>query len=154
MLTKACSCCGIEKQMDAFQVRAASKDGRTASCRECLKARDKARYPKERTHRAELHRSYMRTDAGKAAHRRATQRWKVLHPEQRQANVLVSNALRDGRLTRQPCHCCGALEVDGHHPDYSRPLDVIWLCPPHHRQLHEDHEALQETLQQGQPFVA
>ena len=44
----------------------------------------------------------------------------------------ASRALRDGRLTRQPCEVCGSLRTEMHHDDYSRPLDVRWLCKVHH----------------------
>ena len=27
-------------------------------------------------------------------------------------------------------------KAEAHHPDYDRPLDVIWLCPQHHKALH------------------
>jgi hypothetical protein len=59
-----------------------------------------------------------------------------LYPDKAIARYAVNNALRDGRLERQPCHC-GA-RAEAHHPDYSKPLDVVWLCRPHHRQLHSE----------------
>jgi hypothetical protein len=45
-------------------------------------------------------------------------------------------ALSKGELVRGECEVCGNPKVDGHHEDYSRPLDVLWLCRRHHRQLH------------------
>lgn len=48
------------------------------------------------------------------------------------------DALKDNRLVRQPCFVCGETEVDGHHPDYSAPLSVVWLCKEHHKQLHKE----------------
>lgn len=41
---------------------------------------------------------------------------------------------RRGHLTPEPCADCGAPDVQMHHEDYDRPLDVIWLCPPCHRE--------------------
>jgi hypothetical protein len=53
------------------------------------------------------------------------------------AQKIVRSAIRKGTLTRQPCSVCGTTEnVDGHHEDYDRPLDVTWLCRKHHRLRH------------------
>jgi hypothetical protein len=41
-----------------------------------------------------------------------------------------------GTLKCQPCVRCGDSETEMHHPDYSRPLDVIWLCRTCHAQWH------------------
>lgn len=54
------------------------------------------------------------------------------------ARYMVQNAVADGRLEK-PDQCefgCRAHRIDGHHDDYSKPLDVRWLCPKHHAQLH------------------
>ena len=44
--------------------------------------------------------------------------------------------MRRGEITRGPCEVCGSSKTHGHHEDYSRPLDVVWLCGLHHRELH------------------
>ena len=41
-------------------------------------------------------------------------------------------AIESGALVRQPCELCGAIKVDAHHDDYSKPLEVRWLCRKHH----------------------
>lgn len=46
----------------------------------------------------------------------------------------VNNAIRSGRLVKQPCIICGSLLSEAHHADYSKPLEVEWLCRKHHRE--------------------
>lgn len=42
-------------------------------------------------------------------------------------------AKKRGRLIPQPCCVCGGTEkIHAHHEDYSKPLDVIWVCTKHH----------------------
>lgn len=45
---------------------------------------------------------------------------------------------RRGKLIPQPCESCGAAasECQMHHPDYSKPLEVKWLCVACHELLH------------------
>lgn len=43
---------------------------------------------------------------------------------------------RRGRLRQKPCRHCGESRSERHHPDYARPLFVIWLCRPCHLMLH------------------
>lgn len=52
------------------------------------------------------------------------------------AREAVRNAIRRGGLQRQPCQVFGAAKVHAHHRDYSKPLDVEWLCRPHHLAEH------------------
>lgn len=42
---------------------------------------------------------------------------------------------RRGKLLERPCEVCGAV-AEMHHDDYSKPLEVKWLCRTHHRELH------------------
>lgn len=135
MDSKACSSCGIEKPLDEYQVRRASKDGRTSSCKECLRHRDALRYPKEAERRAKQHALYIQTPQGRDAQNRAHRKYQERYPHRRAAHIALGNAVRDGKVIPLPCFMCGA-ESEAHHPDYSRPLDVVWLCPAHHRQAH------------------
>ncbi len=49
----------------------------------------------------------------------------------------VRSAIRAGKLKKLPCEKCGIQEdVHGHHSDYKKPLDVTWLCRPHHLEAH------------------
>jgi len=58
------------------------------------------------------------------------------------ARARVRYAVKTGRLIPQPCEVCGVEPyrnerryVQAHHEDYSKPLDVRWLCPRHHGAL-------------------
>lgn len=46
-------------------------------------------------------------------------------------NVYVGRGL----ITRGPCEVCGHPDTQAHHDDYSKPLEVRWLCHWHHQQL-------------------
>lgn len=59
-------------------------------------------------------------------------KWNAANPEKRRAHKRVEYAVKVGRLVRQPCEACGDEKVTAHHDDYSKPLEVRWLCRPHH----------------------
>jgi hypothetical protein len=59
------------------------------------------------------------------------------NPIRAAAIKIYKYAIRRGQLVRGPCAVCGTTEnIDGHHTDYTKPLEVIWLCKPHHREAH------------------
>lgn len=45
--------------------------------------------------------------------------------------------IKRGKIIKQPCKICGDLNVQAHHNDYSKPLEVEWLCPTHHIEEHK-----------------
>lgn len=47
--------------------------------------------------------------------------------------------LKRGLLTEQPCEGCGGEEVEIHHDDYSKPLQVRWMCRKCHLAHHREH---------------
>lgn len=72
-------------------------------------------------------------------------KWEQANPDKRRAQKAVENALAWGRMTRKPCERCGADKAHAHHDDYSKPLDVTWLCPKHHKERHRELEAQAES---------
>lgn len=69
-------------------------------------------------------------------------------PEKWAARNAVHTALRNGSLVKPySCEDCGkefpSLRIHSHHEDYSKPLEVNWLCSPCHGLRHTKHvEAL------------
>ena len=54
---------------------------------------------------------------------------------------IVSHAKRQGIFPRkQPCEVCGSSCAVAHHDDYTKPLEVRWLCLSHHQKWHKDQE--------------
>lgn len=59
-----------------------------------------------------------------------------VNAEKLQARRQCVEAIRDGRLVRQPCEKCGDSASQAHHEDYAQPLSVNWLCRRCHAHLH------------------
>ena len=51
------------------------------------------------------------------------------------ARTTLNSAVKTGTVVKPDhCqHCLGSGKLTGHHHDYSRPLDVTWMCAPCHR---------------------
>lgn len=80
-------------------------------------------------------RARAKTPERQAQVKRTVANWRSKHPERALAHSKVAYAVRTGRLVRGPCEladsdCLGP--VHAHHDDYSKPLDVRWLCGHHH----------------------
>ena len=58
------------------------------------------------------------------------------HPEMYEAYKKVANAIRSGKLKREPCEVCNNLKTLAHHDDYSKPLEVRWFCASCHTKYH------------------
>lgn len=60
------------------------------------------------------------------------------YPERIKARRKLHDAVRSGKIIRGICSACGDpnQKAHAHHEDYSKPLDVIWLCRTCHRKEH------------------
>ncbi len=148
-MMKRCFRCKEVKPLSEFYKHPRMADGHFNKCKSCSKSDSKGnraanidRYREYERGRSETKKQveaqYRKSDAGKAAHAKACTRYAANFTERRAAHKAVSNAIRDGKLTPLPCQVCGIQEVEAHHPDYSRPLDVVWLCRHHHSQIHKE----------------
>lgn len=131
---KHCKSCNSTKDNSEFHKRAASADGLSVKCKSCQSDYDKARANQPK--RIMARREYARSQAGIAATTRAKKAWESRNAVKRKAHVMVGNAIRDGRIEKQPCEVCGETTVHAHHDDYAKPLDVRWLCNTHHNEWH------------------
>lgn len=143
--TFQCKSCERELEAEAFYVSNLSR------CKECVKASVRA----NRAEKIDYYRSYdrlrYRQDEERREHCKAMGKTTPMHvrvekqrerrqrePEKNKARLAVARALSRGTLVK-PCGCyfCGTAEkLQAHHHDYTRPLDVFWLCPSCHGKLH------------------
>ena len=143
---KVCSGCGKRKEDSEFAVNRASGDGLTYRCRVCLA--DYQRGRRERLNASRPSDWKKKTDdmvayrlAWKEAHpdymTRVKKEWWEKNRDRLRTKEKVKYALKTGKLVKTACQVCGEEKVEGHHPDYSKPLDVVWLCKAHHAEIHK-----------------
>lgn len=63
-------------------------------------------------------------------------KWRAANPEKLRAHRKVSNAVLRGRLAKSDrCQLCWEVKprIEAHHEDYSKVLEVVWLCYGCHR---------------------
>lgn len=133
-------------------------DGYLNKCKECAKKDSKIhiennkeyirQYEKLRSnlpHRIKARADYQKTNNGRLAYLNANKKWKEKNPEKYKAHTLVNNKIRSGELIKKPCRKCGNERSHAHHKDYTKPLDVIWLCNKCHKIMHKL-EILKEKL--------
>lgn len=82
--------------------------------------------------------AYNQTERGKEARRIASANQILRNSKKVGARQMVRAALLMGILVKQPCEVCGAPEVQAHHEDYDKPLEVNWLCVTDHKRLHKE----------------
>lgn len=144
--TQTCKRCGQTKSVSEFHRHAAEPTGYRTICKECRKPQsliyrlsnlDKIReYDRKRgslEHRKE------RVRANSHKYSSGANEWRLANPQKARAHNAVSNAIREGRLVRpEYCESCGETgEIQAHHEDYTKQLDVNWLCVCCHSKRHK-----------------
>jgi len=63
------------------------------------------------------------------------------NPEGDRARHILNYHVEKGEIAKA-CICetngCNRTDLHGHHDDYSQPLNVRWVCPKHHHDLHRN----------------
>jgi hypothetical protein len=149
-LMKTCIKCNQKKHPSEFYAHKQMADGTLNKCKQCcIEAAKKRReekldeireYDRKRgslPHRLEANRLRQKSAKGKESHNAANRRYKEKYKNRAAARYIFLNAIRDGKIKRWPCQVCGHEYAEGHHPDYDRPLDVVWLCVKHHKETHK-----------------
>ena len=131
VMHKKCFKCNGLKPLSSFYAHSQMREGYLNKCKACACA-DAFLH---RRKNIEGIRAYDRKRGS-----RQTFHWqkeyRARNPEKIRAHGAIQRAIKTGRLTRKPCEECGDKEAVAHHPDYSKPLLINWLCSAHHSQLH------------------
>jgi len=107
------------------------RDGHLGKCKRCT-ARD---VRKNRLKNIDKIRKYDR-DRGYRQAPEYQRECRRKNKEKVAAQRKVAYEVKKGRLTMKPCETCEELPTHAHHDDYSRQLDIRWLCPVHHKREH------------------
>lgn len=132
---KVCTRCAAETPRTDFYRREASHDGLQPICKECDKETRRLRYYANHERELAYRSEYQRSARGYGRHVTANREWRRRNRHKRRAHSAVAYAVRTGKLVRSPCERCGEERTEAHHDDYSKPLDVRWLC----KRCHDEH---------------
>lgn len=137
MSEKTCPHCGHTKEVvGGYYAHPFTADGFMGVCKDChkkhmkdLRRDDPAVRERDRKRAATRGRVERQTGVTKA--------WREKNPDAHLAHSAVGYALRTKKLEKEPCAICSSTEhIHAHHKDYSKPLEVVWLCARCHHRLH------------------
>ncbi len=156
--SKECIQCNTAKPLTEFHKNKRTGDGHCNACKACrkeykkayqaansekIREQKKAYYAVNRDQILENGRAWR--EKNKEARAKYTAEYdaeyKTKYPAKIKAINAVNNAIKAGRMARPDlCECCGSkCKVQAHHCDYSKQIDVEWLCSPCHYQWHAKH---------------
>lgn len=150
---KACIKCGEIKPIEEFYKNIRIIGGRLNSCKKCCyaysivsrNAQRRRELDRERNSKPERKKSLKESSSKrKVSNTEKVIRWNNSNPEKAKAHREVTLAIRNFRLLKRPCWC-GDIKVEAHHEDYSKPLEVIWLCVKHHKAEHNKMRDMQHN---------
>jgi len=155
--------CSATKPLSDFYKHPKMSDGRLGKCKECTKRdvkehraknidaireynRKRGLDPKRKAANRKNYRKRISTPEGRAAE--WAKKRAYINSTKRAATTMVGNAVRDGKVVRPKlCEKCGADgKIHGHHEDYYKPLDVVWLCTACHGKRHRE---INEEIRSG-----
>lgn len=157
---KTCFKCGLIKDYSEFYKHKGMADGHLNKCKTCTKSdvRERALRPEmidiireekrlwaRSAKGRQSQRVYSRSGVGKESSTKSKREWASKNKKKVACDRMVNNAVRDGFLKKpQICEICkvGSERIHGHHCDYNKPLDVMWMCPSCHSDWHRKNEPI------------
>lgn len=158
---KNCIKCGEAKPLSEYYAHPMMADGHLGICKEC----HKQKMLQNRNEKIEYYRKYDR-DRFQTPARRADifarskiilaspkgteyrKNWNIKNPHKKKAQGILNRELRSGKITKpESCSICGITgKIHAHHDDYTKALDVMWLCPACHSRVHREKRDAQRKL--------
>lgn len=154
---KTCVKCKLTLQLDKFYKKIGNRDGVQNWCKTCDNKRHKKwrRNNPERTREMskeqrernpEKMRAFVREYARKhpEVRRKAVEKWSKFNKHKISAQRKLQYAVKVGKIKRKVCFC--GKKAQAHHEDYTKPLDVMWLCNLHHKARHMELDKLCKNI--------
>lgn len=153
-MEKKCRQCGKVKILDLFYAHPQMGDGHLNICKECIKSNnkknrnkkieyyrnydlDRVDNPKRVAQRREYYEKNKATNKYKETHYSSNRKYRKKNRNKVNAHQKLDYAVKIGVVKKECCVVCGESKTFGHHYDYNKPLDVIWLCDKHHKDAHK-----------------
>ena len=119
---KKCTGCNQIKNFNQFNLH--------RRCKDCISIYNK-KYIKR------LKRDTVKLKKNKEDRYQAVCKWEKNNSEKVKAKQIIRAKIISGQIKRLPCIRCGVPNSHGHHEDYTKPLEVMWLCAKHHIERHK-----------------
>lgn len=139
---KACFKCGQVKDLSEFYKNKGMSDGHVNKCKSCNKKDVRENRSKNIDYYREYDSHRYSTVKVRAEERKEyIRRYRSDNPEKYGAHTILNNRVRTGEV-KKPSNCpvCNdftkSREMHAHHDDYSKPLDVRWMCVRCHAKEH------------------
>lgn len=141
--SKRCSKCKTTKTLHEFYINQAKKDGHQNFCKACQNSIERERRRKDPQKSKDRVKAWKKENPEKvsAYHKKYRQahpekikefqkRYRRKYPEKDRAHAVSHRAIKLEEITPSDvCERCGETNnLEAHHPDYSKPKQVQWLC--------------------------
>lgn len=140
-MKRICSICLENKGHLDFYKNKRAPDGLAARCKVCNLSYKKEWSKNNKEKLSLYHKIWRVREKNKGTLREKEIKWKksqvARYPEKYKARIALNNAVIYRKITKASnCSACSSTSnIQGHHPDYSKPLEVIWLCISCHRKI-------------------
>lgn len=153
---KTCFKCKKSKSLVEFYKHPRMADGHLNKCKDCTKAsarhhrainlekiqaydRMRGQDPKRKSDNRRRYFERISTKSGRKREWARTKEWKERNHVKRAVHIVTGNAIKYGRLVKGPCAKCGIRkDIHAHHEDYTKPMEVTWLCRGCHGKRHRE----------------
>lgn len=134
--SRRCTMCGEIRPRESLKKSRRNIGGTTSTCLVCTRKVDRKRQgtPESRAAQTARRRRYYQEHAAEELARAKPLKRTIKY----RARGTLRRAVRIGKIVKPTtCQECGSESIlHGHHTDYTRPLDVEWLCWPCHARRH------------------
>lgn len=147
-MDKQCFKCQETKPISEFYRHSEMADGHLGKCKTCTIRDAMEREQRLRGNHAWLLRERARCREKQARARKngtaspvsleSQRKWFRENRHKKNAQLKAGRAAHSGKIPiKTACEHCGAkVKLHKHHPDYTKPLEVVFLCPSCHGKAH------------------